>query len=75
MADHGEYLGDHRLLRKGSVLFDSIMQVPLVISGVGVGHGSRREELVQEIDIYPTIMELLAMRSHSGVQGRVVSDD
>ena len=68
IADHGEYVGGHRLLYKGSYLFDDIMRVPFIINGPGVG-GVQVDDLVQEIDVYPTIMSFVGLPIHAGVQG------
>ena len=74
IADHGEYIGDHRLLRKGSLLFDSLMRVPLAVTWPrGVPGGRRVAAMVQEIDVYPTVMSLLGLPIHAGVQGRDLS--
>lgn len=76
-ADHGEYVGDHRLLYKGSLHFDGIMRVPFVVTwgaGGGLVQGGRRvDELVQQIDIYPTVLSLLGLPIHAGVQGKNLS--
>jgi uncharacterized sulfatase len=70
-ADHGEYVGDHRLLYKGSLLFDGIMRVPLVFAwGDRLRQGRRVGALVQQIDVYPTLMSLLGLPIHAGVQGK-----
>lgn len=75
-ADHGEYAGGHRLLYKSSLLFDDIMRVPFIVNWPGtearpgnVRAGAVIDDLVQEVDIYPTIMTLLGMPIHAGVQG------
>ncbi|MDH5675408.1 MAG: sulfatase-like hydrolase/transferase [Myxococcales bacterium] len=57
-ADHGESLGDHRLIAHGTSTFDSEMKVPLVISVPGKG-GGRIDRLVGNIDIVPTLLDLL----------------
>ena len=70
IADHGEYVGGHRLLYKGSYLFDDIMRVPFIINGPGVGPDRIVvDDLVQEIDVYPTLMSLSGHPIHPGVQG------
>jgi arylsulfatase len=69
-SDHGEHAGDHRLARKGALLFDSLIHVPLVLSGPGLPAESRINALVQEIDIFPTVLELLNLPIHAGVQGK-----
>lgn len=73
-ADHGEYAGDHRLLYKGSLLFDGIVRVPLFVTWRGKLAGGRRcASMVQEIDIFPTILSLLDVPIHPGVQGKDLS--
>ena len=73
-SDHGEYIGDHRLLHKGSLMFDGEVRVPLIYSwGDGIKGGKRISSLVQEIDIYPTLMALLGLESHPGIQGMDLS--
>ena len=74
IADHGEYVGDHRLLYKGSLLFDGIMRVPLIVTwGDRLQAGRRVRSLVQEIDVYPTVMSLVGLPIHAGVQGKDLS--
>ena len=74
VSDHGEYVGDHRLLYKGSLLFDGLMRVPLIFRGGGAfSPGRRVGAMVQTIDIYPTVMGLLGLPTHAGVQGRDLS--
>jgi arylsulfatase A-like enzyme len=74
ISDHGEYVGDHGLLYKGSLLFDGLMRVPLAVSWGGHLTRSRRvTSMVQEIDIYPTAMSLLGLPIHAGVQGKDLS--
>ncbi|MFC1712725.1 sulfatase [Candidatus Poribacteria bacterium] len=74
LSDHGEYVGDHRLLYKGSLLFDGLMRIPLIVScGADRSRGQRVKAMVQEIDIYPTIMSLVGLPIHTGVQGQDLS--
>jgi arylsulfatase A-like enzyme len=74
IADHGEYAGDHHLLYKGSLHFDSLMRVPMIVAhGNRAQAGRRVRALVQEIDVYPTIMGLLGLPIHAGVQGKDLS--
>ena len=74
VADHGEYVGDHGMLYKGSLLFDGLMRIPLIVAGAaGAARGSRIDVAVEEIDVYPTVMGLLGMDVHAGVQGRDLS--
>lgn len=72
-ADHGEYVGDHCLLYKGSLHFDGLMRVPFVVSWPGRLQPRRVRAMVQQIDIYPTVLSLLGRPIHAGVQGKDLS--
>ena len=51
-SDHGDYAGDHRLLYKGSLMFDSLLKVPLTITWPsGVRGGRRVSAMVQGMDL------------------------
>ena len=70
-ADHGEMLGDHGLLFKGSYMYDEVVKTPLIIRAPGkLTAGSVRSELVEEVDVMPTLLELLGVPSPAGVQGQ-----
>lgn len=69
-ADHGEMAGEHGLLRKPSIHYDELLQVPLMISLPDTATSGRRiPGLVELVDLYPTLMGLLGLESHPGVQG------
>ncbi|MGP9539160.1 sulfatase-like hydrolase/transferase [Brachybacterium sp. AOP43-C2-M15] len=70
-SDHGELLGDHQLLRKGPFLYDCSVKVPLIIRWPGVIEaGTRRDELVQWVDLAPTILEAAGLDRPRPYQGR-----
>lgn len=68
-SDHGELMGDHGLILKMFVHYTGILRVPLVVSGPGVPAGSR-SSLVSSLDIAPTILDLVGVTPHVGIQGR-----
>ncbi len=70
-SDHGEFLGNHGLLRKPSLHYDDILRVPLLIRMPhGAGFTARREAgLVELIDVFPTLLGLLGIPGTPGVQG------
>jgi arylsulfatase A-like enzyme len=71
VTDHGDHAGDHRLLRKGSLLFDSLVRIPLVVAWPGTLPAGRRvSSTVVATDVYPTVMRLAGLPVHDGVQGR-----
>jgi arylsulfatase A-like enzyme len=72
-SDHGDYLGEHRLLDKSNAFYDCLTRVPLLLSWPGhLPEGQRRPELVSLIDVMPTILKLLGLPVPAGVQGQVL---
>jgi len=70
-ADHGEMLGDHGLLFKGSYMYDSVVQVPLIIRAPGkLPAGQVNDALTEEVDLMPTLLQLLGLDIPLGVQGQ-----
>lgn len=69
-SDHGEMLGDHQLMLKGPMVFDPATRVPLLMRWpAGLPAGERRSELVQWIDLAPTVMEVAGVELPAGYQG------
>lgn len=69
-SDHGEMLGDHHLLLKGPMLYDSAVRVPLIMRWPGMlPAGERRSELVQWIDLTSTFTDLAGLDPMSTAQG------
>ncbi|MFW6146127.1 MAG: sulfatase [Planctomycetota bacterium] len=68
VADHGEFLGNHGLLRKPSLHFDDLLRVPLLMRGPGLTP-RRAAGLVELVDLYPTVLSLLGLDVNPGVQG------
>ena len=68
-SDHGDYLGDHNLVSKSSRPYDGAMRIPLVFRGPGVPAGVEVDELVEIVDVMPTLLEMLGMPFPKGNQG------
>ncbi len=59
VADHGENLGEHGVFFRHAGLFDTTTHVPLMIHQPGRRSPARRsEQLVQTIDLFPTVLNL-----------------
>jgi arylsulfatase len=70
-ADHGEMLGDHGLLYKGGFMYDEVVRVPLILRAPGkVAAGKRVKALAEQIDLAPTVLELLGLEKPAGMQGQ-----
>ena len=66
-SDHGDCLTDHGHSQKWT-MFEKITRVPLIFSGVGIQKNRKIEELVQWMDVGPTILDLAQCDSPSGME-------
>lgn len=58
-ADHGEAFGEHGEIGHSIFVYDTTLQVPLIISGPGVAAGRVVEANVSLVDVAPTTLALL----------------
>jgi arylsulfatase A-like enzyme len=71
MSDHGELLGDHGLYLKGPHFYEPAVRVPLVVSWpAGAPGGAARGELVELVDLAPTLLEAAGLAVPRRMQGR-----
>lgn len=62
-ADHGENLGEHRLMGHVFCVYDTLLHVPLILRYPRYWRGGeRRAGPVQTVDIFATIVDLLGLR-------------
>jgi arylsulfatase len=70
-SDHGEMLGDHALLLKGPMMYEGAVRVPLILRWPGhLPAGVRRSELVEWIDLNPTVLEAAGLPALPRNQGQ-----
>lgn len=70
VSDHGDYLGDYGLQRKGAGMSDALMRIPFQLTGPGIVADQVRNEPVSMVDLMPTVCELAGAPIPAGVQGR-----
>lgn len=71
VSDHGDFVGEYGLVRKGPETPDVLMRVPLLVNGPGIVAGAPpRPEHVSLVDLLPTIAEAIGATLPAGVQGR-----
>jgi arylsulfatase A-like enzyme/Flp pilus assembly protein TadD len=71
LSDHGEGLGDHGEQEHGLFVYDEAIHVPLIIKQEGnAGAGRRVTDVVQHIDVAPTILDLVKAPNPGQLRGR-----
>lgn len=68
-GDHGWNLGDHQMWCKHSC-FESSLHAPLIVRAPGIAGGQTRSQLLEFIDIYPSLCELAGIEAPEHLQGR-----
>ena len=68
-SDHGEELMERGAIQHGASVYEELIHVPLIIYLPGYKTPVRRQELVQSIDIAPTILDILGLESVEDFQG------
>lgn len=71
LADHGDYLMDYGLGRKGVGLPECLVRIPMVWSGYGIHPSSVGSSVFTSMaDVMPTLCEVMGAEIPHGVQGR-----
>ncbi|MCC6898704.1 MAG: sulfatase-like hydrolase/transferase [Polyangiaceae bacterium] len=69
-ADHGEEFGDHGGRYHGTTVYEEQVRVPLVVSAPGVVAPRKIGEVVQTIDLLPTVLAALDIPAPPRLRGR-----
>ncbi len=67
-SDHGWHLGEKAITGKNT-LWDRSTRVPMIWAGPGIMPGSRCNEPVELLDIYPTLLELARLPARPTLEG------
>ena len=68
MGDHGEGFGEHGRFQHDLVIYDEGLRIPMVLYGPGVLPGTGEiKGPRQQIDVLPTLLELVGAKITSGV--------
>lgn len=68
LADHGESLDDHGELLHGDAYYDGVVHIPLTMRVPGMT-GSPVSALVSQVDVLPTILDLVGAVIPAGIDG------
>ncbi len=75
-SDHGEWLGEFQRFNKGYPADDAVSRVPCIIrNGQGGPAGLQVDDLVEAIDIVPTILSWAGIQMPPHLQGRPLGLD
>lgn len=69
-SDNGWFDGEHRFTRGKAAPYEESIRVPLILRGPGVARGETRDQLVANVDLAPTLLELAGARAPGGLDGR-----
>ncbi|MCB9913760.1 MAG: sulfatase-like hydrolase/transferase [Planctomycetes bacterium] len=71
VADHGESLGEHGEGTHAAFLYEGTQHIPWIVRGPGVtSAGSACDDLVQQVDLFPTVLELFGWPRLAQTSGR-----
>jgi arylsulfatase A-like enzyme len=68
-TDHGDFLGDHRLLLKGPAHYQGLTRVPFIWTEPGAPAPRRTDALAGTLDIASTILDRAKVQPYNGIQG------
>ena len=68
-SDNGYHLGQHMLSRGKQTAFDTDIRVPLIVAGPGVPKGRTITQVTQNVDLYPTFVQLAGGKPRPSVEG------
>jgi arylsulfatase A-like enzyme len=73
-TDHGEFLGDHQMIFKGPLHYESLLRLPLIVRGPGIEPGTVVDDPVGTIDLAPTVLEAAGVPLPDHLEGRPLGD-
>ena len=70
VGDRGPDLGDHGELLRSDTLFETSLRTPLIVAAPGMKQaGAGAEQLVELVDVYPTLTELCGLKKMKRTEG------
>jgi arylsulfatase A-like enzyme len=69
-TDHGDYMGNHRMIRKGPHLYEDLTHIPQIVYWKGQIAPRHTDAFTENIDVMPTLLDVAGVPLPAGVQGR-----
>jgi len=71
LSDHGEEFLDHGRMFHGQTVYNELTQTPLIVRWpAAMPKGRVVDDVVQTIDVFPTLLELNGIAPPAGIQGQ-----
>lgn len=70
LSDNGYFLGEHRQPHGKDAPYDAASLVPAAISGPGIPAGSQPGDVMANIDLAPTFLDMAGLASQPAMDGR-----
>lgn len=71
LSDHGDYVGEYGLIKKGVGVSDILSRIPMIWHGPGIQADPNASAAhISIVDIFPTLCEIVGEEIPQGVQGR-----
>jgi len=71
VSDHGDFIGEYGLMRKGPEMPELLMRIPLFFVGPKIKNNAEpHPAFVSIVDVMPTLCEAVGIPFPAGVQGR-----
>jgi arylsulfatase A-like enzyme len=71
LSDHGEEFHDHGRMFHGQTVYGELTQTPLIVRWpAGLPKGRVVNDVVQTIDVFPTLLDLNGIAPPAGIQGQ-----
>ncbi len=71
-SDHGDFLGDHQLLLKGPLHYQSLIRTPFIWADPAGPQARRSPALCSTVDLAPSILARAGVPAFNGMNGQVL---
>src|SRR5690606_39035371 len=69
-SDHGDFLGDHQLLLKGPLHYQSLIRTPFIWADPAGPQAQRSQALCSTVDLAPSILARAGVAAFNGMNGQ-----
>lgn len=70
ISDHGDFMGEFHMVRKGMFLYDALLHVPMIWYAPGrINNGLQLDQPAQNLDIFPTLLDFAGIEIPHTLQG------